>query len=227
MASKTQKLLVLDGNQRCALAATRSLGRIAELYIMTADTSTTSLAGSSRYSSIYYQSPCPQHAPGDFVDWLGALAESERIDYVFPMTEITSQLILMNREKLAHCAIPFASYEAVMRLADKGKLIQLASQLGILHPKTLHHDNANDFDDEPPFELPMVIKPNLSRIWAGAEWIDTAVQIVKTPEQLEDYENLNYAHVDYFRGFDKMYPESKFILNIRDVEKWIKSRNNH
>ena len=44
---------------------------------------------------------------------------------------------------------------------------------------------------------------------------------------MEDYKNLNYAHVDYFREFDKMYPESKFILNIRDVEKWIKSRNNH
>ena len=27
--------------------------------------------------------------------------------------------------------------------------------------------------------------------------------------------------------FDKMYPESKFILNIRDIEKWIKSRNDH
>ena len=44
---------------------------------------------------------------------------------------------------------------------------------------------------------------------------------------MEDKNNLNYAHVDYFREFDKMHPESKFILNIRDVEKWIKSRNNH
>lgn len=44
---------------------------------------------------------------------------------------------------------------------------------------------------------------------------------------MEDIDNLNYAHVDYFREFDKMYPKSKFILNIRDVENWIKSRNNH
>tara|TARA_A100001015_G_scaffold156177_1_gene173334 strand:- start:481 stop:1038 length:558 start_codon:yes stop_codon:yes gene_type:complete len=44
---------------------------------------------------------------------------------------------------------------------------------------------------------------------------------------MEDYINLNYAHVDYFKEFDKVYPESKFILNIRDVENWIKSRNNH
>jgi hypothetical protein len=44
---------------------------------------------------------------------------------------------------------------------------------------------------------------------------------------MEDVLNLNYAHVDYFMEFDKMYPGSKFILNIRDVENWIKSRINH
>jgi hypothetical protein len=44
---------------------------------------------------------------------------------------------------------------------------------------------------------------------------------------MEDYKNLNYAHIDYFRELDKMYPNSKFILNIRDVDNWIKSRNNH
>lgn len=44
---------------------------------------------------------------------------------------------------------------------------------------------------------------------------------------MEDISHLNYAHVDYFKEFDKTYPDSKFILNIRDVDNWIKSRNNH
>ena len=44
---------------------------------------------------------------------------------------------------------------------------------------------------------------------------------------MEDAYNLNYAYVDYFKEFDKEYPNSKFILNIRDVDNWIKSRNNH
>ena len=44
---------------------------------------------------------------------------------------------------------------------------------------------------------------------------------------MEDVENLNYAHVEYFKEFYKMYPNSKFILNIRNVDNWIKSRCNH
>ena len=44
---------------------------------------------------------------------------------------------------------------------------------------------------------------------------------------MEDYKRLNYAHIDYFKELYKQYPDSKFILNIRDMENWIKSRNNH
>jgi len=44
---------------------------------------------------------------------------------------------------------------------------------------------------------------------------------------MEDFSNLNYAHVTYFKELDKTYPDSKFILNIRDVDNWIESRNNH
>jgi Sulfotransferase domain len=36
-----------------------------------------------------------------------------------------------------------------------------------------------------------------------------------------------YAHVKYYKQLDKQYPGSKFILNIRNVDNWINSRNNH
>ena len=44
---------------------------------------------------------------------------------------------------------------------------------------------------------------------------------------LEDYKKLNYANEDYFKELYYQYPNSKFILNIRDVQNWIKSRNRH
>jgi len=44
---------------------------------------------------------------------------------------------------------------------------------------------------------------------------------------MEDYINLNYAHMTYFKELDKDYPESKFIFNIRNVDNWIRSRNKH
>ena len=36
-----------------------------------------------------------------------------------------------------------------------------------------------------------------------------------------------YAHIEYFKLLHKQYPKSKFILNIRDVDNWIKSRLKH
>lgn len=32
---------------------------------------------------------------------------------------------------------------------------------------------------------------------------------------------------DYYQLLDEQYPESKFILNIRDTQSWIQSRHNH
>lgn len=36
-----------------------------------------------------------------------------------------------------------------------------------------------------------------------------------------------YAHIDFYKELDKQYPNSKFILNIRNRSNWIKSRLNH
>ena len=44
---------------------------------------------------------------------------------------------------------------------------------------------------------------------------------------MEDYKRLNYAHIDYFKELYNQYPDSKFILNIRNINNWIESRNNH
>ena len=44
---------------------------------------------------------------------------------------------------------------------------------------------------------------------------------------MEDYKKLNYAHMDYFKELYYQYPDSKFILNTRNLDNWIKSRNQH
>ena len=49
----------------------------------------------------------------------------------------------------------------------------------------------------------------------------------KVYSDMEDHINYNYAHITYFKELDKQYPNSKFILNIRNVDNWIKSRNRH
>ena len=40
---------------------------------------------------------------------------------------------------------------------------------------------------------------------------------------MENVNNNNYAHLTYYKEFDIQYPNSKFILNLRPIDNWIKS----
>jgi len=44
---------------------------------------------------------------------------------------------------------------------------------------------------------------------------------------MENATNDIFAYVSYFKEFDRQYPNSKFILNIRPLDKWIASRLKH
>tara|TARA_B100000676_G_scaffold141614_1_gene140302 strand:- start:70550 stop:71248 length:699 start_codon:yes stop_codon:yes gene_type:complete len=43
----------------------------------------------------------------------------------------------------------------------------------------------------------------------------------------DDYFPCVHAYINYFTELDKQYPNSKFILNRRNLIKWIKSRQSH
>lgn len=46
-------------------------------------------------------------------------------------------------------------------------------------------------------------------------------------EHFDENMGVFYSHVHYYQLLDKQYPKSKFILNTRNVNHWIKSRLNH
>jgi hypothetical protein len=46
-------------------------------------------------------------------------------------------------------------------------------------------------------------------------------------EHFDDDMGVFYSHIYYYELLDKQYPNSKFILNTRNVDNWIKSRLNH
>ena len=189
----TSSVLILDANQRSALAATRSLGRKDGVLVSTADSTISALAGSSRYSTNYYQSPCPKTNPTAFIDWLSDVTNKQSFDIIFPMTEISSQLLLMHQDRLPKtCKIPFADYKTIMQLADKCQLMQLASTLGITHPQTAYYDNAAQLDAAEVTQFPTVIKPGLSRVWADNHWIETAVTIPQDSTELSKQLNKDY-----------------------------------
>jgi len=182
-------VLVLDANQRSALAVIRSLGRLPEVTVFAADSSDSAIGEYSRFCSSYASHPSIQQDADNFLNWLKTYVVKNNIDIVFPSTEISSQLLLMNSQVLGDVKIPFASYDTVMSLADKGKLVSLATANGISVPKSTLYQSAQDVDMDKIRQYPVVIKPCLSKIWDNNQWLDTIVQIAHTPAELKSYLN--------------------------------------
>lgn len=176
-------VLVLDANQRSALAVTRSLGRIDQYRITTADSTESALAGCSRFSSHYLQSPSAEHAPNEYLAWIEKIQNTNQFDLIIPVTEITSQLLLMRKDLLPSVKLPFAPYETVMQLADKGNLVESALRLGVPCPQSQRFACARELETA-NIKFPIVLKPCLSRIFTGNKWIATTVRILHSQDDL-------------------------------------------
>ncbi len=183
-----EKLLILDADQRSALACIRSLGRLPGLQLYAADSVENALAGHSRHCAESLRCPSVREQPADFLHWLQRLVAERHIDRVFPMTEFTSRLILMhNLEAEQPIPLPFADFDTVERVSDKSRLVRLAESLGIPCPASRHYRNAGEVVLEEIDDFPVVIKPNLSHIWMNDHWLTTSVQIAKDRDQLQHF----------------------------------------
>lgn len=202
------KLLILDANQRSALAATRSLGSKG-VPVVVADETEKTLSGSSKYcsESFSYSSPCENSQ--EFIETLKKECIKRNINIIFPMTEITTHLLLKHRDEFKGVIIPFASFETFEQLTDKCKLFELAQKLNVPTPKTIVA-----FSSQPsvlstlPFALsslpfPVVIKPYRSRILLNEIWIQASVNYANSVKELEDKIN----KTEYLRHYPFLIQE--------------------
>lgn len=180
----THTILVLDAAQRSALAVTRSLGKLANVRIVTADSTPSALAANSKYSSQYLQSPSPADEPEQYLQWLKQICAETRYALVMPVTEITSQLLLMHCEQLPDTRLPFASYDTVMSIADKYRLLEQAKAAGVPVPNFTLHTSSASLNPQ-TITYPCVIKPCLSRIYTEQGWISTSVKLLHNAQDLQ------------------------------------------
>ena len=92
------RVLILDANERSALAATRSLGSKG-IHVVVADSRKRTLSGASKYSSEDFVYPSPYSEPNAFLDFLTQEARRRQINIIFPMTEVTTHLLLLHRDR--------------------------------------------------------------------------------------------------------------------------------
>lgn len=178
-----KRVLVLDANQRSALAVTRSLGKHG-LTVFTAEEDASSLAGQSRFVSAHFTYPSPRLSADAFTLELANLVKQHRIDLLLPMTELTTSLVLGTRSRFHRAKVPFSDSQTVASISDKCALMKMAASLGVPYPQTWFCENAAsltcDLDD---LDYPIVLKPALSWLEHKGEWCRVAVRTANSAAQ--------------------------------------------
>jgi predicted ATP-grasp superfamily ATP-dependent carboligase len=179
-----RKILVLDANQRSALAIIRSLGRQG-LSIVAGDHIMSPLGSASRYATASVRYADPAASPDQFVSQVLDIVDRLAVDTIVPATDLTTMLLVSQSDlwKNVHLAAPSAaSYEA---LTDKARLIDLAGRLSISVPETRTVRNADAvIDAAHEFGFPVVLKPARSRYLKEGHVRSTGVQIVQNAQSL-------------------------------------------
>lgn len=179
------KVLVLDGGERSALAATRSLGAKG-LHVIVGEVGAGSLAGASRFCSERVTYPSPFADPADFVERIAAECDRRRVEVLFPMTDISTYHVLKNRDRFCGTIIPCAPFESYETLSDKWKLFDAARELGLSMPHTVFVRSGADLRrHRGEVRFPTVIKPYRSRMWSNGRWIRASVRYAGSWTELE------------------------------------------
>jgi predicted ATP-grasp superfamily ATP-dependent carboligase len=177
-------VLVLDANQRSALAIIRSLGRHG-LRVIAGDHVPVPLGSASRYAAALVPYPNPARAPSGFVNEITGIVQRFGVDTIVPATDLTT-MVLASQSALSqsvHLACPSAaSYEA---LTDKAALFELAGRLGVAAPESRVAWTAAQIDQAArEMGQPVVLKPARSRYLKDGTVVSTSVEIVDSPAGL-------------------------------------------
>jgi predicted ATP-grasp superfamily ATP-dependent carboligase len=187
-----KKVLVLDANQRSALAVTRSLGSKG-IEVYTAEEHLSALAGFSKYSKQHLTYPSPRLEPKKFIVTLASLIKQNNITVLLPMTELTTMLSLENKATL-NVTIPFPDITTVDSLANKYLLMQTATSLNIPIPKTIYVDEVNNLScDLDQLLYPIVLKPGKSWLYHDNQWLRATVRFANNATEAKNILDTDWA----------------------------------
>jgi len=179
------RVLVTDGNERAALAVTRALGREAVEVIVGAEAKR-SLAGASRYCRESFSYPSPYQDPQGFVNALVDVVHKQRVDALFPVSDIAMHVIGPEKTRFAgYTHIPTPEAETFRDISDKYRLMQQAEAQGVPIPETIFvPDGQLDSILEQVREFPVVVKPGCSLVQEGEQWRKTSVCYAESRDAL-------------------------------------------
>lgn len=179
-------VLVTDGENRSALAVTRSLGKRG-CTVFVVGRVTQNISACSRYCRKALAAPDPLTDSVVYAQAISEIVRREHIDVVFPMTEQSIYSLNQIKDQLGEnvilaCAPP----EKMEAVSNKYTLFQLAENLGVDIPKTLYVADHDDFQRQKNqiTIFPVVVKPAFSKIQEGAKIISTGVMFASSLNEL-------------------------------------------
>ncbi len=176
--------LVLDGDERSALAVTRSLGRH-DVHVTVAAPGPHSLAGASRHAARRLVLPAALSDPDALAAALVAEAAREPEQVWFPLSDASLSVVDGVRARLGTVRLPVSSGESLALAWDKGRLLAAAAAAGVEVPRTWMPENADEvraLAAELPY--PVVLKPRRSRLRTANGFVTGEVAYVHAASDL-------------------------------------------
>jgi predicted ATP-grasp superfamily ATP-dependent carboligase len=152
-------ILVLDAEQRSALAAIRSLGR-AGAQVFAASSNSHAIGFASRFVMRQILTPSPLTSPADYVSTLASVAREFAVDMVMPCSEQSiSALVESNQPISSQFSLPDrATY---VWATDKARVMASARSLAISTPEEVVLESP-ELEAIPQSLYPVVVKPGKS-----------------------------------------------------------------
>jgi predicted ATP-grasp superfamily ATP-dependent carboligase len=161
------RVLVLDSENKNALAAIRSLGRHG-LTVISGSSRRLTRGSLSRFSSgrVIYPSPEDEDA---FVSSIIKSAETLGIDVVLPIGDATTRAASKHKAVIAqHAAVPVADWTAMQIASSKEETVAFAMRQGVQVPRT--------YDDKGAVkQFPVVVKRSLGA--GGVRYVNDAAEL--------------------------------------------------
>ncbi len=183
----TPVVLVLDGEQRAALAVVRSLGRQGcEVHV--GSHVPESLAGGSRFADSESLLPSPFLGVDAYTAAVGRLARARSANVIIPVGEASTLALLERRDLLPEVSIPTSDLAHFLRASDKSAVLDLAQTLGIDVPgQWTVADGTPAVPPVPAEAFPVVLKPSRSVTGLASERRKVGVRYAHSPRELEGH----------------------------------------
>ena len=185
MSVRGEGVLITDGNERSALAATRALGQRGIPVYVGAD-SLTSLAGRSRYCTRTFQYPSPWKSPREYTACVLECAKRLNAAVLLPMTDVAVELIGEHSQELKGIvSIPIPSLAQYRQLSNKYELTDWAKKNGVPVPESIFlPDGAIEKVVDQITQWPVIVKPGASLISKNGLWAKTSVHVARNADEL-------------------------------------------